>query len=118
VENRMFKAKNISEAGPQTTSIFVARDGYEVDFNGASWKLNKDTSFLVSKASRFLSERMYRTFKEVLVTYAKNYSPAYVAALHDCSVSYFRATETLPPFSVESLISYRGQLGREGVNRP
>ncbi|WP_310735003.1 site-specific integrase [Pseudomonas sp. 5Ae-yellow] len=114
MENRMFKAKNISEAGPQTTSIFVARDGYEVDFNGASWKLNKDTSFLVSKASRFLSERMYRTFKEVLVTYAKNYSPAYVAALHDCSVSYFRATETLPPFSVESLISYRGQLGREG----
>jgi len=93
---------------------FVARDGYEVDLNAPSWKLSKDVSVRVSNAAAFLGDQMYESYRDVLAFYAKGNSPTYVEALNYRSVHYFDATNTLPLFSVESLISYRALLGRKG----
>jgi integrase len=93
---------------------FVARDGYQVDFNSSSWKLSKDVSFPVSNAAGFLNDQMYESYREVLAFYAKGNSPHYVEGLNYRCVHYFDAMNAMPIFSVESLICYRALLGRKG----
>ncbi|MQU21573.1 hypothetical protein GHO35_10475 [Pseudomonas helleri] len=107
-------SSNVFALGAAAVKWFVARDGYEVDFNAPSWKLSKDVSVPVSNASKFLNDQMYVSYREVLAFYAKGNSPEYVESLSYRSVHYFHAMNTLLLFSVESLISYRALLGRKG----
>ncbi|WP_420235292.1 site-specific integrase [Pseudomonas sp. ABY48] len=93
---------------------FVARDGYQVEFNAPSWKLSKDVSFPVSNASQYLACQIFESYRDVLAFYAKGNSPKYVESLHYRAVHYFSAMIALPLFSVESIISYRALLGRKG----
>jgi integrase len=95
----------------------IARDGYEIDFNAASWKLNKDVSIRVSNAAEFLNDQLYESYRGVLAFYAKGNSPAYVRNLHYECMRYFDATNALELFSVESLISYRVLRGKHGEAR-
>lgn len=93
---------------------FFARDGYKVHFNNPSWKLSKDVSIPVSKAAEFLNDQMYKSYREVLAFFAKGSSPHYVEAMNYRCRHYFDAMKALPLFSVESLISYRALLGKQG----
>jgi len=93
---------------------FLTRDGYEVDFHAANWKLNKDSSFRVSNAKKFLSDHLYESYREILAFYAKGNSPKYVENFHYHCMHYFVSLRGLPLFSVESLISYRALLGKRG----
>lgn len=93
---------------------FFSRDGYEVHFDKPSWKLSKDVSIRVISAVEFLSKEMYESYREVLAFYAKGNSPKYVSSLHYRAMHYFGAMKDLPLFSVESFISYRARLGKQG----
>jgi integrase len=93
---------------------FISRDGYEVNFAAPSWKLNKDVSIRVSNVAEYLDVGLYDSYREVLAFYARGYSPNYVDNLHDECLRYFEAMTAQDLFSVESLISYRALLGRNG----
>lgn len=97
-----------------TAKRFTTRDGYEVNFNDRSWKLNKDVSIRVFNATEYMDNEFYESYREVLAFYARGNSPHYVDNLHYECLRYLEAMNPLELFSVDSLISYRALLGKEG----
>lgn len=93
---------------------FISRDGYEIDFDAPTWKLNKDISIPVVNASKYLNNKIFESYRKVLAFYAKGNAPSYVSTLHYQSMNYFHATTSSILFSTESLISYRHLLGKQG----
>lgn len=100
--------------GAATAKLFFSRDGYEINIDSPSWTLSKDVRTRVINAAEYLTAQEYESHCEVLALYAKGKSPSYVAKLNEEFVNYLRFTGKTPPFSVESLISYRAFLGKKG----
>lgn len=89
---------------------FYSRDGYRVRFDDERWKLSKDIDIRISALSGTLSAEMYLSFRHVLAFFAKTGSPAHAANLFYYGKHYLESTVGQPPYSVESLISYRSTL--------
>lgn len=89
---------------------FYSRDGYRVESNDERWKLNKDIVIPISVLADFFSNDMYLSFCSVLAFYAKTGSASHALNIYSRSKHYLESSAGQPPFSVESLISYRSTL--------
>jgi integrase len=104
-------------AQPIAIEEFYSREGYRVRFDDMRWKLSKDTDIPISALTANLSAEMYLSFRHVLAFFAKTGSPAYVANIFYSGKYYLESTAGHPPFSVESLISFRSTLNDETEHR-
>ena len=89
---------------------FYSREGYRVRFDDLRWKLSKDIDIPISALAANLSAEMYLSFRHVLAFFAKTGSPAHAVNIFYYGKHYLESTAGHPPFSVESLISFRSTL--------
>ena len=89
---------------------FYSREGYRVRFDDLRWKLSKDIDIPISALAANLSAEMYLSFRHVLAFFAKTGSPAHAVNIFYSAKYYLESTTGHPPFSVESLISFRSTL--------
>jgi len=89
---------------------FYSREGYRVRFDDMRWKLSKDIDIPISALAANLSAEMYLSFRHVLAFFAKTGSPAHAVNIFYSGKHYLESTAGHPPFSVESLISFRSTL--------
>ncbi|WP_413792888.1 MULTISPECIES: site-specific integrase [unclassified Pseudomonas] len=92
---------------------FYSKDGYLVVFDTPRWKLNRDIDIPVSTLTSALGTELYTSFQRVLAFYAQSHAPSHVKNLYERCRHYLLNTSGQPPFSVESMISYRSQLDRQ-----
>lgn len=101
---------NILAVQANAAEEFYSRDGYRVRFDDERWKLSKDIDIPISALAGILNTEIYLQFRNVLAFFAKTGSPAHVANIFYCGKFYLKSTVGQPPFSLESLISFRSKL--------
>lgn len=105
--NTMPAAIGIREAKRET---FFSFDGYFVEFDDATWILNKDVSVPIGVIDQTLNKIASLSFRRVLAYFAKTHSGSHTANQFWRCKAYFESTVCQTPFSIESLISYRATL--------
>nr|WP_299380310.1 site-specific integrase [uncultured Halomonas sp.] len=85
----------------------TSRDGYQFRLCDGRWRLSKDIDIPIFRISQLLSPDMYLSIRRVFAFYATTNSASYVQTCFYRCKSYLEATAGQPPFSIESLISYR-----------
>ncbi|KPX30694.1 site-specific integrase [Pseudomonas tremae] len=96
---------------------FYSREGYRIRFDDRRWKLSKDIDIPISALAVYLSSETYLTFRHVLAFFAKTGSPAHAVNIFYSGKHYLESTAEHPPFSVESLISFRSTLNDKTEHR-
>lgn len=89
---------------------FYSREGYQVSFDAPRWKLSKDIDIPIDAISAYLDDQTHKSLRHVLAFYSKSGSQSHVRNLFERCKHYLERTVGLIPFSIESLISYRGSL--------
>lgn len=100
---------------PQLITIeeFYSREGYLVGLDEVRWKLSKDVDIPIFALAASLSVEMYLSFRHVLAFFAKTGSPSHAVNIFYSAKYYLESTADHPPFSVESLISFRSMLNNK-----
>lgn len=92
------------------TSEFYSRDGYQIKFDAARWRLSKDIDIPVDDVSGYMQKDCRDAFRSVLAFYAVTSSPSHTRNLFERFKHYLDASSSLSFLSVESFVNYRAAL--------